>query len=245
MHRWTDEEDLKLTEMWNEGVPTRAIQLHFHLGQETIDTARKRLGLVTRASTVWTPEREAEAKRLYVIEGKSATQVARMLGGGLTRNSIIGKAHRANWIRDGRQAASKPAQQPRAPSVPRPKYAKAPKPGPQGKAAVVFGGMKPVLSPEKADEKRAEFAAYGKGILAGFDLPANDDAIPLMDRQRLQCSWPVGTPARPAEQMCCGQPVTPGANATVETYCTRHARAASTGPVDLRSFERGMRRHVA
>lgn len=41
----------------------------------------------------WTDERVALLKKLWV-EGKSAAEIAKALGGGLTRNAVIGKAHR-------------------------------------------------------------------------------------------------------------------------------------------------------
>lgn len=41
----------------------------------------------------WTDERVALLKKLWV-EGKSAAEIAKTLGGGLTRNAVIGKAHR-------------------------------------------------------------------------------------------------------------------------------------------------------
>jgi hypothetical protein len=50
-------------------------------------------------SNFWTDAKTAEAKRLYVTEGFSATQVAVMVGA-TSRNAVIGKAHRENWQRD-------------------------------------------------------------------------------------------------------------------------------------------------
>ena len=41
----------------------------------------------------WTDERVALLKKLWG-EGKSAAEIAKALGGGLTRNAVIGKAHR-------------------------------------------------------------------------------------------------------------------------------------------------------
>lgn len=41
----------------------------------------------------WTDERVALLKKLWG-EGKSAAEIAKVLGGGLTRNAVIGKAHR-------------------------------------------------------------------------------------------------------------------------------------------------------
>jgi hypothetical protein len=48
-------------------------------------------------NTPWTPERAATAKRLWK-EGKSATEIARALGG-VTRNAVIGKITRAGLQR--------------------------------------------------------------------------------------------------------------------------------------------------
>ncbi len=41
----------------------------------------------------WTDER-VEQLRQHWIEGKSASQIANLLGHGLTRNAVIGKVHR-------------------------------------------------------------------------------------------------------------------------------------------------------
>ncbi len=41
----------------------------------------------------WTDERIALLKKLWG-EGQSAAEIAKVLGGGLTRNAVIGKAHR-------------------------------------------------------------------------------------------------------------------------------------------------------
>ena len=41
----------------------------------------------------WTPEREEKLKQLW-IKGHSGSQIARMLGDGATRNSVLGKAFR-------------------------------------------------------------------------------------------------------------------------------------------------------
>jgi len=48
------------------------------------------------AGAGWTEERIAEAERLFG-EGNSAAQVAAAIGGGITRNAVIGMAHRRGW----------------------------------------------------------------------------------------------------------------------------------------------------
>src|SRR5688572_16188365 len=64
----------------------------------------------------WTDERVELLKRLWT-EGLSASQIAGRLGGGVTRNAVIGKVHRLNL--SGR------APQPRS-SVPRPRRTREP-----------------------------------------------------------------------------------------------------------------------
>jgi GcrA cell cycle regulator len=52
----------------------------------------------TSASS-WTPDRQAMACRLYLDEGLSASEVAKALGGGLTRGAVIGKIHRLGFAK--------------------------------------------------------------------------------------------------------------------------------------------------
>lgn len=42
----------------------------------------------------WTPEREKQLAELWNVEGKSASQIARIIGNGVTRGGVIGKARR-------------------------------------------------------------------------------------------------------------------------------------------------------
>jgi GcrA cell cycle regulator len=58
----------------------------------------------------WTEERVARLSELW-SEGLSAAQIARQLGGGVTRNAIIGKIHRLGL--SGRAAPSRPGRQPK------------------------------------------------------------------------------------------------------------------------------------
>ncbi|MBO6488832.1 MAG: hypothetical protein HVK34_04250 [Pelagibacteraceae bacterium] len=56
----------------------------------------------------WTEEREQRLKKLWE-KGYTASQIAEMLGGGTTRNAVIGKAHRLKL------AARATSKQPRSP----------------------------------------------------------------------------------------------------------------------------------
>lgn len=168
----------------------------------------------------WTDERVATAKTRW-IEGRSATEIAKEIGGGLSRNAVIGKLHRLGLT--GRHQAAKPTVV-RAVRPPRP--ARAPKPP---KAAPPENFV-PTVTHAEAEARRKIAAAEGQKRVDAFAEAANDTAILLTERGRFQCSWPVGEPDRPANQMCCGAPVDhQGANKAVETYCTRHAKLATTG----------------
>ena len=204
----------------------------------------------------WTPAAEAEMKRLYVVEGKSASEVAKALGSGCTRNAVIGKAHRLGWMKEHRQ---KPAAVGlKAPKVKRDRSTgaivqniaarKPPKPGPQNRPAVAFGKVE-VVNAEETEKRRTAHRAHGEKIIDGFAAPANDTAIRLMERRRFQCAWPVGDVSG-AGQMCCGLPVDPDASATMSSYCPAHRARASAGIPALARAPReyshaGQRRQVS
>jgi GcrA cell cycle regulator len=63
----------------------------------------------------WTDDRVDQLKSLWT-EGLSASQIARALGGGVTRNAVIGKVHRLGLA--GRATPSR-SDRPRLPSAPR------------------------------------------------------------------------------------------------------------------------------
>jgi hypothetical protein len=63
----------------------------------------------------WTEDRVEQLKSLWT-EGLSASQIARALGGGVTRNAVIGKVHRLGLA--GRATPSR-SDRPRLPSAPR------------------------------------------------------------------------------------------------------------------------------
>lgn len=63
----------------------------------------------------WTDERVDQLRSLWT-EGLSASQIARVLGDGITRNAVIGKVHRLGLA--GRAAPAR-IDRPRLPSAPR------------------------------------------------------------------------------------------------------------------------------
>ena len=63
----------------------------------------------------WTEDRVGALKKLW-LEGQSASQIAKQLGGGVTRNAVIGKVHRLGL--SGRAAPSQPARAATTPDAP-------------------------------------------------------------------------------------------------------------------------------
>lgn len=233
--KWTPDMEAEFARLWVAGTPVEQLEKHFRIGHATLVEKRQALGLLKRVQGEWTPEREKLAFRFYISEGQSAAATARLIGGGLSRNAIIGVAHRRGWMRDARLKVSRPAATPRTP----------PRPGPQSKPAVAFGKLE-VHTGDELERRRVVTAATGQAIAARFAAPANDDAIRLIDRRRFQCAWPVGVPDRPANQMCCGADVPEGGNPSVASYCPHHvglalSRVLKSAP-DAKLYERSMRR---
>lgn len=192
--------------------------------------------------TTWTGAEDDIAKALWK-QGYSADQIAKKLPG-RSRNAVIGRIHRLGLSDAGRGKLPTPRPT-RAPAVSSHRAAP-PKPGQQNRPGSVFGKVS-IANPEETERKRQACQAEGERVRAGMAEPANDTAVPLIERGRFQCSWPVGEPPRPAEQMCCGMPVPEGANPSVESYCAKHAQRAVSrtlvgGKPDAKVYERSLRR---
>lgn len=153
----------------------------------------------------WTPEREALCRKLYITEGWSAQEVARKIGA-VSRSAVIGLAHRRGWAKDRPPqvaAGNSRANTPRAPKVKPQPRTRPPKPGPQGKPAVVFGRT----------GKRAEAVARAETLTATADIFALNEAT---------CRFPIGDP-RDKGFGYCGRPRERGA------YCACHGARAYDG----------------
>src|SRR4051812_833531 len=76
---------------------------------------------MTEAANAWTDERVERLKKLW-SDGLSASQIAAELGGGVTRNAVIGKVHRLGLSGRGKPTGTgtpRPRKvAPRAPSAP-------------------------------------------------------------------------------------------------------------------------------
>lgn len=147
----------------------------------------------------WTPERFELLKTLW-RDGKSATQIAKRLGG-VTRNAVISKVHRSGL--EARAQASKPARMAR----------------PAAAVAPSAPGTRKPASARTAPPSRPE------GVPAPPPTPIRVDAfaplegstpVPFLERAAGGCRWPVG-----AESLSCSLPAAPNA-----PYCAEHQAMA-------------------
>lgn len=121
----------------------------------------------------WTDDRVEVLKRLWQ-EGLSASQIAKQLGGGVTRNAVIGKVHRLGL--SGRAAPSQPARVVAKAPRPRPAAA-APAPRPQPIAAA------PAFNPPRV-------LSEGPGTATVLTLGMH------------MCKWPIGDPSDATFSFC-------------------------------------------
>jgi GcrA cell cycle regulator len=156
----------------------------------------------------WTDETVEQLKQHW-IDGKSASQIASLLGNGVTRNAVIGKVHRLGLA--GR------AKTPGA-SVPRPRRV-APPPAhrmaPQRIAShaprMVRGATALALAPETLTElEQPEF----ESVVVPMSL-----RVTIVELKESMCRWPLGDPAT-SEFRYCGSPTAAG------PYCTYHGGLA-------------------
>ncbi len=183
----------------------------------------------------WTDERVEHLKKMWT-EGKSASQIAKELGG-VTRNAVIGKVHRlglSNRNGGGPEAAGAPATEEPA-AAPAAAAAEAPEP------ALAAGRAEPAPAPEPANVSEAPVAPPRRQIVpAGQPLPPQPSAneispealasvrevekralrLSLMELTERTCKWPVGDPATD-DFWFCGLPVQQG-----KPYCEAHVGVA-------------------
>jgi len=154
----------------------------------------------------WTDERVVLLKRLWV-EGKTAAEIAKLIGGGVTRNAVIGKAHRLKL--SGRIS---PIQENAMG-------------GRSGGAGTETGGTRTVSAPRKP-QKTTIAKVSNREIIAPVQMPAVQenycfgDGVSLVDLKERMCRWPIGDPKDDGFKFC-GGPSQEGI-----PYCNHHARVA-------------------
>ncbi len=145
----------------------------------------------------WTEERVGALTKLW-LEGQSASQIAKALGGGVTRNAVIGKVHRLGL--SGRAAPSQPART-TAFRTARPRPAAPPTRAPSAPRRIEAAEPRPEPAPAPAPAPELE------GTATVLTLGAH------------MCKWPIGDPSTSGFSFC-------GRRASEGVYCVEHARVA-------------------
>ncbi len=162
----------------------------------------------------WTDERVETLKKLW-LDGLSASQVAKSLGGGVTRNAVIGKVHRLGL--SGRAAPSQPLRP----------VLKTPRPARPA----------PVAAPVRRVETTAaapspQFACEEVGSATVLTLGAH------------MCKWPIGDPSSDGFSFC-GRRMGVDGPYCIEharlAYQPQQKRAKRPESID---YGRSLRRHV-
>ena len=164
----------------------------------------------------WTDEIVEQLKQHW-IDGKSASQIAGLLGNGVTRNAVIGKVHRlglAGRAKTASTAASRPRRiaQPVQRVVAGPRLSHAPR---MTRGATALAYAPQTLSELETQE---EF----ESVVVPMSL-----RVTIIELKESICRWPLGDPA-PSEFRYCGSPTASG------PYCGYHGGLAYQPPQDRR-----------
>jgi len=186
----------------------------------------------------WTDERVETLKRMW-IEGQSASQIAKELGG-VTRNAVIGKVHRlglSNRAGTGKAdddeedavqpVAAPPVDEAPEPAVtdgpPEPQPVPEPRPAPPANGTnvmslparkVIIPAGQPLPPQPSANEISPEALASVR------EVEKRARRLTLMELTERTCKWPVGDPAT-ADFWFCGLPTQAG-----KPYCDAHVGVA-------------------
>jgi GcrA cell cycle regulator len=168
----------------------------------------------------WTEERVELLKKLW-LEGLSASQIAGMLGEGVTRNAVIGKVHRLKLSGRAKPASAPP----RVRNNPRPAARRVS--GASSHRPAIGGGMKPrsmgggaiqgATALKFVEDFGQELAVVPEVV--ELYIP-EDQRLSLLELNEHTCKWPIGDPLTP-EFYFCGQHSDEG-----KPYCEFHSRRA-------------------
>jgi GcrA cell cycle regulator len=198
----------------------------------------------------WTDERIERLTTLWT-QGMTASQIADELGG-VSRNAVIGKAHRLglqsrpspvkpNEEGDEREAA--PAPQPRAeapearPAAAAPRPAEAPSadaapaqpvPAPPPQPQIRSIGPGGFIRQTPGEQQSPIPPAPPRRLVPAKPSPEIADKTSLLDLNEKICKWPVGHPGEPDFHFC-GAPANPGF-----PYCVEHCGVAYQAQIPRR-----------
>ncbi len=175
----------------------------------------------------WTDERVEQLKQHW-LEGKSASQIANLLGNGLTRNAIIGKVHRlglAGRAKSPSSGGSRPRQSAPQHGARRVSSPRAPSDAPR----IMRGATALAINPMPLNATEPE---PFESVVLPMSL-----RVTIVELNEAMCRWPLGDPTSPDFRYC-GSPASSG------PYCAHHGGLAYQ-PAQERRRERDRERRLA
>jgi len=192
----------------------------------------------------WTDERIEQLRQMWT-NGHTASQIAETLGG-VSRNAVIGKAHRLGLqsrpspVKAGegepeaapaKPAVERPAPAPKmaapapAPAEPKPAAAASPAAGsdakPEAPAPIVRSIGPGGFQRQNPHEQQSPIPpAPPRRLVPAKPSAEMADKTSLLDLNDRICKWPLGHPGEPDFHFC-GNPVNPGF-----PYCLEHCSVA-------------------
>jgi GcrA cell cycle regulator len=192
----------------------------------------------------WTEERIERLKKMW-HDGATASQIADELGG-VSRNAVIGKAHRLGL--EQRPSPVKPGEELKKPAAAAPHAAPAAKAGaaPKAEAPAARPGAERSAAPHAPSGRNLtpqelQYRSIGPGgfirqgpgeqqapippapprrLVPAKPSPEVADKTSLLDLNDRICKWPMGHPGEP-DFYFCGEPANPGF-----PYCVQHCGVA-------------------
>jgi GcrA cell cycle regulator len=188
----------------------------------------------------WTEERIERLKKMWA-DGATASQIADELGG-VSRNAVIGKAHRLGL--EQRPSPVKPGEEKEARKAAPAPAAAAPKVAPKADASKPAPATAPAAmhaAPQRPLPSEMQYRSIGPGgfvrqgpgdqqapippapprrLVPAKPSPEVADKTSLLDLNDRICKWPIGHPGEP-DFYFCGEPANPGF-----PYCVAHCGVA-------------------
>lgn len=155
----------------------------------------------------WTQEREDLLRKLW-LQGLSASQIAYVMSG-ITRNAVIGKAHRMGLPKRSPATSQRPKVRVQ-----------------RGKPSLACVGGRPAARAEVREAQVPdEFAAVlAKANFEAVEGPRDvSERVTLMTLTSRTCKWPIGDPADPDFHFCSVDAE------SGRSYCDFHHRLAYRG----------------
>ena len=226
----SDDEIEALRKHWATAPTINEAAKRLGICQETARHWAQKLGLSRPSTNPWTPERTELLKTLW-DRGFSASQIAYRLGEGISRNSVLGKAHRLGIVINGQRTAAyvKSVRAKKRPSV----------------AANLSKLEKRLFGKYMSGFNADRTANSDKSVSEAAISPTDEDIarVQFSELSERDCRFPVGTPGNPGFGFC-ALPKMPGSSYCEPHHCRTHtpvpvkrpsepAQAHATTPVKI------------